>query len=385
MSWLELYNEFTKKHEAPSIFHLWCAIAAVAAVLERKVWVKLMSEKIYPNMYIILVAPPGRCRKSSAINKAAKLVKKIESVYQCADKTTPEALIKKLAQSQSHYSLGNDTIYHNSISVFSKELGTFFETNPVGMLNLLTDLFDSQLHDDWKYETKGCGVDEIDGVWLNILAGTTPSFFATPVVQSGVGGGFTSRCVFVYASERRCRSLYCSDELTDRLVENLKLIHVVKGEFGLSNRGKDHFGGWYLSLPDEVYTIDALVPYYERKHVHVLKLALIIAASNMRGDLTIHKEDIDASLNVLGGVEKQMPMVFRGTGREYTATDIERIQAQIANSGGPVSTSEIIARNYQHVKLERIKIIMDTLVQMGAVNRNHATEGVVTYTCKKGG
>lgn len=387
MDWIRTYIQHTKKHEAPELFHLWCAVAAIAAALERKVWTRLMLEKLYPNMYIILVAPPGRCRKNSAISVASKLVGQLKGVSLCSEKITPEALIHSLSRSESSYHIDTRLYTHSSLTSVAKELDTFFSCNPEGMLELLTDIFDSQSHDHWTYETKTSGTDEIRGVWFNLLAGTTPSFFAKPIIRAGIGGGFTSRCIFVYQDKRRGRSLECDNSLESELADGLAKIHKMQGEFRKTTEAKKFFDDWYLPLPDEIPTIEALMPYYERKHAHVLKLAMIIAASH--GCASIQTIDIEEALRMLEMTEIYMPMVYRGvggTGRDFTAFDIERVLVQIENSRQPLSRQEIINTNYVYVpRLDRIKMILDTLEQGGMINRDITPEGQQFYTASKRG
>ena len=44
--------------ESAEVFRRWTAITAIAAVLEQKVWLTT-SDKLYPNLYTILVGHPG--------------------------------------------------------------------------------------------------------------------------------------------------------------------------------------------------------------------------------------------------------------------------------------------------------------------------------------
>lgn len=43
----------------PEIFRQWGGISCVAGASERKVWIRSMKMDLYPNLYTILVAPPG--------------------------------------------------------------------------------------------------------------------------------------------------------------------------------------------------------------------------------------------------------------------------------------------------------------------------------------
>ena len=43
----------------PAPFRLWSGITAVAGAVERRVWAETRQNLISPNLYVLLVAPPG--------------------------------------------------------------------------------------------------------------------------------------------------------------------------------------------------------------------------------------------------------------------------------------------------------------------------------------
>ena len=55
-SWIREYLRCTENTESPSMFHLWVGISTIASVIDRDVYVNQGYFKIYPNLYIILVA-----------------------------------------------------------------------------------------------------------------------------------------------------------------------------------------------------------------------------------------------------------------------------------------------------------------------------------------
>jgi len=372
MDWLKMYAKYTEKHEAPSCYHLWTGISVIAGALERKVWTRLMFDNIYPNMYVILVGPPGRCRKSSAISIGTRLLKELPGVHFSSERITPEALIKDLADSESVFYMGRTLKMHSSLTAVSKELGTFLSMRLDDMLILLTDLYDSQSHDTWTYSTKGAGVDKINGVWLNILGGTVPSFFMTRQIQESIGLGFTSRCIFIFADKTRKRSLAIDNSLQGKLISALNKIHELCGEFKFKEDAWSFYEDWYLKLPADPVTIESLEPYHERKHVHVLKLAMILSASEGGNGMYITKNNIIAALNVLKDAEEHMPRVFRGTGRLATSADLERILDQIRRSDRPLSEKEILRKNYMHVTPAEIAVILETLTDIREVRMDLA-------------
>ena len=97
--WLRDYLDYTTGHEAPEDFHLWVGLTVISAALRRKVYLDNVYHKLYPNLFTILVSPPGVGKKTTAINIGVNILR--EAVPECkivSEKCTPEALAKRLAK-----------------------------------------------------------------------------------------------------------------------------------------------------------------------------------------------------------------------------------------------------------------------------------------------
>lgn len=57
--WLEAFIELTEGLPTPPLFRLWSGITTLSAVLERKVWLPTMRQILFPNIFTLLVGPPG--------------------------------------------------------------------------------------------------------------------------------------------------------------------------------------------------------------------------------------------------------------------------------------------------------------------------------------
>ena len=75
--WIESYLEATDNTEPPILYRTWTAVSVIAAVLQRKVFLEWHT-RIFPNMYIVLVGPPGRCRKGTAMVPVQKMLRILE-------------------------------------------------------------------------------------------------------------------------------------------------------------------------------------------------------------------------------------------------------------------------------------------------------------------
>ena len=142
--------------------------------------------------------------------------------------------------------------------------------------------------------------NQINIPWLNVIARNTPSWLLNNFTESMIGGGFTSRIVFVYSDKKRQIVAYPADiidskEYADeeaRLVDDLCRISEMKGEYELTKEAKAWGKEWYeefqrtrpTHMASERYS-----GYIGRKHAHVHKLAMVIAASSRR-ELYITKD-----------------------------------------------------------------------------------------------
>ena len=271
---LQSYMEYTSLLEAPDSYHLWCAMSMVAAVTERKVWLDLGYWKYYPNLYICLVGPPGKCRKTASITTATDLIKHLPEVKVSADSTTRESLIRVMQNSEGEFMHDGEVQLHSSITVISKELAVFLGHGNNDLLAFLTDLFDAP--DKWTYKTKHMGTDEIHGAWLNFLAATTPTWLVGSVPMEAIGGGFTSRVIFVVEDNVRFRNPF--PVLTPKLLEvrkdlqhDLEVMGNYTGPMALSPEAMEFYIKWYTDGNPKIDD-SRFHGYSERRHVHLLKI-----------------------------------------------------------------------------------------------------------------
>src|ERR1700678_2952804 len=78
-SWIASFVKHTDNLGSSELFRRWAAIAAIAGTLEQKVWLTT-TDQIFPNLYTILVAPPG-IGKTRTIMSARKYLAELSDFY----------------------------------------------------------------------------------------------------------------------------------------------------------------------------------------------------------------------------------------------------------------------------------------------------------------
>ena len=182
-----------------------------------------------------------------------------------------------------------------------------------------------------------------------------------------VGGGFTSRCVFVYADQKEKYIAYPSLHVPpnfkaagDKLVEDLTSIADLAGEYRLTPDAIQWGEAWYhahYKARDPHMADERFGGYMARKQSHIHKLAMIVAASESEA-LWITAEHLSLSATMTTDLESDMNKVFSKIGKSDDSTYADRL-VQYVKSQGKVSYA--IAYRYVHSHFPSVRDFEDVL------------------------
>jgi hypothetical protein len=248
-NWLHTFLEWTvDRSESPESMILWSGLCTLASVLKRHVRVpkKLMGGyDIYPNLFVIFVAPPAVARKSTTVGRAEDLLRDLDGIAIGSTAVSASKLISDMS----------DTL-DGSITLLPSELGTFMNVSQEEMYDVLTDLYDNKKI--YTYSTRTHGLEIVENPCVNFLAATTPKWVEQQMPIHVIGGGFASRVIFIFEDAPRTRQLYYDIDpshykrLEEALVHDLRYIQKeVKGDFKHDNtRTRDFVESWYRDNAD---------------------------------------------------------------------------------------------------------------------------------------
>lgn len=206
--WIDGFTDYTKGHPSPPIFRKWAAITAVAGALERKLWVRTMGSNLYPNMYVIFVAPPG-VGKTIAISTTERLWRGLEDHYVAPTSITKAALIDSLNDAKRRVMLGAQIPPYtefNSLKIVAGELGVLIPMYDNDFMNTLTGIYDGYPYAE-RRRSKDLKLG-IDAPQLNILGATTPSYLNAFMPEGAWDQGFISRTILVYSAQQERKDLF---------------------------------------------------------------------------------------------------------------------------------------------------------------------------------
>ena len=373
--WLTGYLEYTKDTEPPKSFHTWIGLSMIAGALQRKVYTRYGHAIIYPNLYIILVGKSGGARKGTAMKIGKDVLKDVQGVELVAESITREKLIVKFEE-VSRPRLCSDNIMRTqaAMTCFSEELSVFLGQKDIKFLSDLTDFYDSA--DDWKYETKNRGDQHIQGICFNLLGATAPDWMQSMFPQEAIGGGFTSRVIFVF-EERKGKTIpeeVYTDyhvKLRGQLVNDLSIISNLSGEFRRTDSAREEYNKWYVSeekkMQNGVFAVDdsRFAGYCERRANHIRKLSMVVSASRSN-ELVIDKIDFDRALDLMTSAEKKMHKVFGGLGRSQYSEAVEMVLDYLLVHKS-AKRSEIMRMFYRDIDSNTLKIVEEVLTHMKVV------------------
>ena len=325
--------DYASFSEAPRHMHFWTAVSTIAGALRRKVWIDMAYFQWYPNFYIILVAPPGIVSKSTTAGIGMSLLKRVPDINFGPDVVTWQALVTGFAESTISFEYQGEYHAMSALTIESSEFGNLLNPQDKEMVDLLVSLWDGK-QGAFEKKTKGSGCDVVENPWINLIACTTPAWIAGNFPEYMIGGGFTSRCIFVYADKKAQLVAYPSElvpkdikQTAQRLIEDLCQISMMAGPCELSNDAlqwgrawyEAHYNEKYLHLDDERFG-----GYLARKQTHIHKLAMILAAAES-SRLVITAEHLALANQMVTDLEPDMQFVFSKIGKSEDAVYAERL------------------------------------------------------------
>jgi hypothetical protein len=186
------------------------------------------------------------------------------------------------------------------------------------LISTLCDWYDCK--ERWTYDTIKRDKEEIFGVWFNLLAGTTPDNIQSALPMETIGGGLTSRIIFVNEEKRDKLVVFpgltaAQIELQQLLIRDLEQIALMTGDYQATADALEFYHDWCVNADINPPFHDKKFDGYNgrrRKHLLALSMACAAAHTDM---LVITKQDIERAAIILSEVEVKMGTVFRGIGK----------------------------------------------------------------------
>lgn len=364
--------------ETPSLFCIWSALWTLSTLSARLSWIDWIPDSpLYPNLYVFLVAPPGRCHKSTAAVFARRRLQNVPqriqgdrvvdhfhrymSTYNWAtSKTTPD-VIYELLKPQKQQLVGCDKTSvadkGSQLAICASELETFINKKKftVGLIGTLTELYDCD--SDIVIHTMQRGELHLKDIYITMIGAITTTGMKDSLPPEAYGEGFMSRVIVVFKEKtsRRFKKPRFFDgyptlvDLEERLAF---LLSNRMGVYTLSPEADAWFERWYDRWRDYIdndahRNIEHLGE--NRFDVNVLRVGLLIAMSRYENaSRTIEVEDL-----------KQAERLLSAT---YHTSNEVSTEAGLTTEGGAEHYPKIVAymRKKKHATRQQMTSAMSS-------------------------
>ena len=347
----EKWRFYLDSLESPDSFIDWTWYLTVSAALQRRVSLFAspdlpdVREQIYPNQFVVFIGPPGVGKTQAA--KHAKLIfnslaqsktlangeiETTEVIKTGPSSITVQQLYRYLAINYTTTDLSKTIpnplakgkIYiHASLAFFcGDELGNLIDHQSDGIVGFLTEAWDCG---DFRRETKTQGIDIIKRLCMTLLGAATPAWVREATSNKLLKQGFAARTIFLYEDKKRKlthKFSFSPEQVKARedIKTHIKSLTELFGEVKLTDEAEAFIRDWYISGGSKAINQDKrLADYYERKKVHLYKMAMAVHFSESL-TLEINLDEVKKALAILTHAESSMhrALSFGGENPIYT-------------------------------------------------------------------
>lgn len=383
-SFLAQYLHYVGDTEAPVFYHRWSAISMIGAYLGRQYSFSLGHFELYTNMYTMLIGDPGT-RKSTAIKIAKKIITSAGYDKISADKSSKEKFMLDLAgvdddsSGKSVDELLDSNLWGDSTDgdadaemyIACDEFNDFIGLGNMEFISLLGNMWD--YNGDFKNRIKTGKSVVIHNPTVSILGGNTSTSFANAFPPDTLGQGFFSRLLLVNGESTGKRITFPempSMERTAAIVKGLQRIKIeVRGPAKLTPVARDLLDKIYKVTPQMADT--RFVSYSNRRFTHLLKLCLIISASEY--STTITEAHVVEANTLLTHTEHLMPKALGQFGKGRNSDITNKVMNILGDATSPMAIKDIW--KYVHNDMERINDLVDMLRNLLTAEKVFAVSG----------
>jgi hypothetical protein len=281
--------------DAPREYHIAAGLAVIAATIENRVYVPFGGDRIYPNVWALILGPSSFFRKSSCVNKARKTIGRLQTGGAgrgalLPDEFSREALLKHLSER------GQGLLTY---SEFSGALACFGRDYMAGSKELLSDLYDSP--DTYTRIVAG-QTWQLKDVCLSILAASQTDWFLEKLKAGDVRGGFLARFSYWPAFTKKVFLAIPPEPdgpTFNRLVHGLNDLRRISGAISLTYV-KDRFTAWLERHERELGKSPRagdLSAFWSRLSIMTLKFATLLQVAHNR-QLVISQDVLESAITL---------------------------------------------------------------------------------------
>lgn len=320
---IEDFCEYTGTQRTAQCFREWAGISLVAGALGRRLWIDTDVGQTFGNLYVFLVAPPGRgkgvIRVVGDLWSSTADPHGTEKPFKVArDNVTKAALIDEMDDAKSAHHIGlPEPFRYQTLLVPSAEFESLLPDYDSAFISTLNTIFDNPPKYEERRRTGTQKKVELTNPQLNILAAVQPAYFVMHFPQGAWDTGLVRRIIMIYNDQMEPwrsrqpteREQRIKMHLHGSILKRLGEIFEMYGPVAMAPGAWEVLDNWEMEGAKPVPSHPKLQHYNTTRGEFVVKLSLISAISRT-GQKQVDKQDVERAIRWLLEAEERMPDVY---------------------------------------------------------------------------
>lgn len=322
----------------------------------------MFPDRVWTNLYVILVSPPGWYHKSTSLIQGLKILAGLD-VLRVSGGGSTESLLRECAQIEEGGGMSAIMVL-DEFSSFLRHIGKEYAS---GIQPFIAERFQGGVASETSRVSKSseggvskCRVSE--HFVLSFGATSTIAWLFDQVRRESIESGFFSRFLVVEAHEKT-RSYEAPRRMEDKVLGGLQAeLEEIRSafseeepiEFGMTEAAFQMYRELYrhfeASVRDPEFGL--LASFSSRLPVYTVKLAMIRAMLRLsRG--VINESDVDGAAKITTGVFESFKRVIRyGLNDTWFSRMLAKIEAYLETRNGVCSVRDL----YRHLKCKKSEL-----------------------------
>ncbi|MFC1682889.1 DUF3987 domain-containing protein [Candidatus Zixiibacteriota bacterium] len=339
--------------DAPEVFHLFVGLSILGTAVGKRAFVSFGATPIYPNLWIVLLAPTSFYRKSYSVTIGRNILDNFDEHMVMADEFSPEKLFESLAQKPQGVLIWSE---------FGSALSNFERSYMQGTKEFLADMYDSPR----KRTRKLRGTEYvIRQPCISILSASTPEWLRNKIKEDDIRGGFFNRFVYVPATiKTKTMALPPKPDqiLEKKLIRKLSEYKKLSGDVDLS-AARQFYEGWYRDYEGQLLSLtdaDLMSGFWTRLSIYTLKFAMLFQISQ-DGSLIIGSDAMSKAVLLTHFLRDSLNQIL-GESLVFSRDmrNKNRVLKLINHEPG-ISRSKLL--QHSHLLRKQLDPILDTLIE----------------------
>lgn len=366
--WLDTYLEYTANQEPTDKLNFWCGATAISGVLKRQIWMKRVRYKLYPNLFIMIIAESATARKSRAMDEAVALMKAADpGLFYISGSMTPEGLVKHMNRQKKGGATRGDKVVDvdSHVVVHMDELAESFgydRQRASKFTILLTKIYNAG--DEQQHTIASDDQITLRNLYPVVIGGSDPANLK--VLPEEAIGGLIGRTIFITETTIKRpigwetpEEAVIADRLYPLLKDDLNRISRLNGECKIEMQAAGLWDDWYHGLFKSMPGTDPRTKAFKaRCHDTALKLAMIFAVAES-DELMVRVRHVQKAIIKIEGQMDEFSNIQGWAAASEYAQQRAKLIDLLRKQGGAGMRSQ--AMRFLNLSLEEIVLLEGSL------------------------